>query len=113
MSYFINRMGFGFDQFSILESFFLKEETNIISRFFKVLIKIVFSTLGIKDSNFIRSYLKVFNQTIDLLDGLCTFFVRNEVWDDSVSIFPVELQCFCNHLFFVYFFKKRIYKVLL
>ena len=91
MSDFINCMGFRFDKFSVLESFFFEKETDIVSRFFEVFVKIMFSIFSIKNCDFLRSYLKVFNESINLLDSLCALFGGNKVRDNSVSVFSIKI----------------------
>ena len=104
MSYFIDSMCFRFYKFSILKSFFFEEETDIVCRFFKVLIKIVLSIVSVKNGNFLRSYLVVFDKCINLLYCLGALFSGDKVRDYGVSIFSIEIQRFSNHL---YCFKKE------
>lgn len=97
MSNFIDGMCFRFYKFSILESLFFEKETDIISRFFEVLIEIMLSIISVKNCNFLRSYFEIFNECINLLYSLCALFRRNEVRDYCITIFSIKIQCFSNH----------------
>lgn len=91
MSNFIYRMYFRFNKFSVFEGFFFKEETDIISRFFEILIEVMFPIISIKNGDFLRGNLKVFYESIDLFNCLSTLFRGNKVRNNGVSIFPIKI----------------------
>lgn len=91
MSDFIDCMCFRLYEFSILKGFFFKEETDIICRFFEIFIKIMFSILSIKNSDFLGCNFKVFYESINLLDSLRTLFSRNKAGNHCISIFSIEI----------------------
>lgn len=91
MSYFIDGMCFRFYKFSIFESLFFKKETDIVCRFFEVLIEIMLSIISVKNGNFLRSYLEIFDECINLLYSLGALFSRYEVRDYCITIFTIKI----------------------
>ncbi len=97
MTYFVDGIAFWFDEFSILESLFFKEEADIISRFVKIIIQIMFSAVCIENCDFGWSYLKLFDKLINLLDSLLANTRLNEAWNDCKAIFEIVLNKFTHH----------------
>lgn len=87
VSNFVDGMGFGFDEFSILECFFFKEEADVMSWFGEIIMKVMISGFGIKNGDLLGGDLEMSNEVINLLNSGVTLLWWNKAGNDRISIF--------------------------